>query len=120
MTSRIRLPKLPLVEPVSRAWDRLPWWGKSIVFIAIVALAWWYPTTLERNWQSILFFPVGVYILLALGLNVVVGLTGLLDLGYVAFFAVGAYATAKLTTEGGSLTAWEALPLAIAIAMLAG
>ena len=120
MTSRIRLPKLPIVEPVSRAWDRLPWWGKSIVFIAILALAWWYPTTLERNWQSILFFPVGVYILLALGLNVVVGLTGLLDLGYVAFFAVGAYTTAKLTTEGGSLTAWEALLPAIAVAMLAG
>ena len=35
MTSRIRLPKLPLVEPVSRWWDRLPWWGKAIVFIAI-------------------------------------------------------------------------------------
>ena len=119
MTS-IRVPKLRVVEPVGRAWDRLPWWGKSIVFIAILALAWWYPTTLERNWQSILFFPVGVYILLALGLNVVVGLTGLLDLGYVAFFAVGAYTTAKLTTEGGSLTAWEALVPAIAVAMLAG
>ena len=118
--SRIRLPKLQIVEPVGRTWDRLPWWGKSIVFIAILALAWWYPTTLERNWQSILFFPVGVYILLALGLNVVVGLTGLLDLGYVAFFAVGAYTTAKLTTDGGSLTAWEALLPAIAVAMLAG
>jgi branched-chain amino acid transport system permease protein len=120
MTSRIRLPRLKIVESAGRSWDRLPWWGKSIVFIAILALAWWYPTTLERNWQSILFFPVGVYILLALGLNVVVGLTGLLDLGYVAFFAVGAYTTAKLTTEGGSLTAWEALLPAIAVAMLAG
>ncbi len=118
--NRIRLPKLQIVEPVGRTWDRLPWWGKSLVFIAMVALAWWYPTTLDRSWQSILFFPVGVYILLALGLNVVVGLTGLLDLGYVAFFAVGAYTTAKLTTGGGSLTAWEALLLAIAAAMAAG
>ena len=117
---RIRIPKLQVVEPVGRTWDRLPWWGKSLVFIAIVALAWWYPTTLERSWQSILFYPVGVYILLALGLNVVVGLTGLLDLGYVAFFAVGAYTTAKLTTDGGSLTAWEALLLAVAAAIAAG
>ena len=86
--NRIRLPKLQIVEPVGRTWDRLPWWGKSLVFIAMLALAWWYPTTLDRSWQSVLFFPVGVYILLALGLNIVVGLTGLLDLGYVAFFAV--------------------------------
>jgi branched-chain amino acid transport system permease protein len=118
--SRIRVPRLQVVEPIGRAWDRLPWWGKTLVFIAALALAWWYPTTLDRSWQGILFFPVGVYILLALGLNVVVGLTGLLDLGYVAFFAVGAYTTAKLTTEGGHLTAWEALLLAVAAAMAAG
>ncbi len=117
---RIRIPKLRIVEPIGRTWDRLPWWGKSLAFLAMVALAWWYPTTLERNWQSILFFPVGLYILLALGLNVVVGLTGLLDLGYVAFFAVGAYATAKLTTGGGTLTAWEALLLAVSVAIAAG
>jgi branched-chain amino acid transport system permease protein len=43
---------------------------------------------------------VGIYILLGLGLNIVVGYAGLLDLGYVAFFAVGAYTTAILT--GGS------------------
>ena len=43
------------------------------------------------------------------GLNVVVGLTGMLDLGYVAFFAVGAYTTAKLTADNGTFTAWEVL-----------
>ena len=42
---------------------------------------------------------VGIFLLLALGLNIVVGLAGILDLGYVAFFAVGAYTTAVLTSE---------------------
>ena len=41
---------------------------------------------------------VGLFVLLALGLNVVVGLAGILDLGYVAFFAVGGYTTAVLTS----------------------
>src|SRR3954447_17678067 len=39
----------------------------------------------SSDWQTILFFPIGGYILLALGLNVVVGQAGLLGLGYVAF-----------------------------------
>ncbi|NIV34027.1 MAG: ABC transporter ATP-binding protein, partial [Anaerolineae bacterium] len=40
---------------------------------------------------------VGIYVLLGLGLNIVVGLAGLLDLGYVAFFAIGAYTMGLLT-----------------------
>ena len=59
------------------------------------------PLGISTAWQSVLFYPVAVFVLLALGLNVVVGQAGLLDLGYVAFFAVGAYTTAKLTTAGG-------------------
>ena len=43
---------------------------------------------------------VGLFVLLALGLNIVVGLAGILDLGYVAFFAVGGYSAAVLTTAG--------------------
>ncbi len=52
-----------------------------------------------------------IYILLAWGLNIVVGLAGLLDLGYVAFYAVGAYTTALLTTRYG-VSFWLCLPLA--------
>jgi branched-chain amino acid transport system permease protein len=117
---KLNLPRLAVVDPLSRRWEALPWWVRSLVLLGLLAFSVWYPSTLEPFWQSVLFFPVGIYILLALGLNVVVGLTGLLDLGYVAFFAVGAYTTAKLTAEGGALTAWEALPIAIAVAMLAG
>jgi branched-chain amino acid transport system permease protein len=56
-----------------------------------------------------------IYVMLGWGLNVVVGLAGLLDLGYVAFYAVGAYAYALLSTQYG-WSFWEALPVAGAIA----
>jgi branched-chain amino acid transport system permease protein len=52
-----------------------------------------------------------IYVMLGWGLNVVVGLAGLLDLGYVAFYAVGAYTFALLARDFG-LTFWEALPFA--------
>jgi branched-chain amino acid transport system permease protein len=66
---------------------------------------------------------VGLYILMALGLNIVVGFAGLLDLGYVAFFAIGAYVVGILTsTELGffNMTWWMAAPFAIIVAVLFG
>lgn len=69
---------------------------------------------------------VGLYILMGLGLNIVVGFAGLLDLGYVAFFAIGAYTMGVLTTSGGQLTTsaqwtfWEALPVAVLASVVAG
>jgi len=60
-----------------------------------------------------------IYVLLGWGLNVVVGLAGLLDLGYVAFYAAGAYTYAVLATEFG-LSFWLCLPLAMAVAALFG
>ncbi len=66
---------------------------------------------------------VGLYVLLGLGLNIVVGFAGLLDLGYVAFFAIGAYTVAVLTSpELGffHLSFWEALPFAIFMGVISG
>ena len=66
---------------------------------------------------------VGLYVLLGLGLNIVVGFAGLLDLGYVAFFAIGAYTVAVLTSpELGffNLSFWEALPFAVFMGVLSG
>ena len=51
--------------------------------------------------DAVLVYPMGIFILMAMGLNVVVGKSGLLDLGYVAFFAVGAYTMALLGTHTG-------------------
>jgi branched-chain amino acid transport system permease protein len=67
----------------------------------------------------------GFYALAALGLNVVVGLAGLLDLGYVAFLAIGAYTTAFVTASTTTahpfiVHAWVALPFAVLVAMLTG
>ena len=68
---------------------------------------------------------VGIYILMGLGLNIVVGFAGLLDLGYVAFFAIGAYIMAIFTTEGalglaGNWSFWSALPICVGAAALFG
>jgi branched-chain amino acid transport system permease protein len=65
-------------------------------------------------------FMIGLYVMMGLGLNIVVGYAGLLDLGYVAFFAFGAYTMGILTSTGdlgrAHMSFWAALPFA----MLAG
>ena len=66
---------------------------------------------------------VGIYILMGLGLNIVVGFAGLLDLGYVAFFAIGAYVMGILTSEGHlglGFTFWTALPFTVLASTLFG
>ena len=76
-------------------------------------------------WQEVLVTSIGIYALLAIGLNVVVGFAGLLDLGYVAFYAIVAYATAYFTgtlpvQPPFTLNPFFVVPLAIAAAMLSG
>jgi branched-chain amino acid transport system permease protein len=61
----------------------------------------------------------GIYIILALGLNVVVGFAGLLNLGFVAFYAIGAYSYALLNTRLG-LAFWSALPISVLVTTAAG
>ncbi len=67
---------------------------------------------------------VGLYILMGLGLNLEVGLAGLLDLGFVAFFAVGAYTTALVTADSPHallhLSYWLAMPLSVLLAVCVG
>jgi branched-chain amino acid transport system permease protein len=67
---------------------------------------------------------VGIYLLMGLGLNIVVGFAGLLDLGYVAFYAIGAYTAGVLTSPELSTGIihnwWGALPFAVVIAVFAG
>lgn len=67
---------------------------------------------------------VGIFIIMGLGLNIVVGFAGLLDLGYVAFFAIGAYTMGLLTSTGelgvGGMNFWTALPFSVLAATTAG
>ncbi|MBL8090872.1 MAG: hypothetical protein JNJ43_11120 [Anaerolineales bacterium] len=68
----------------------------------------------------------GLFILMGLGLNIVVGFAGLLDLGYVAFYAIGAYTVGVLTSVSGQLSTafewnfWWALPVCIFVCVMAG
>jgi branched-chain amino acid transport system permease protein len=77
------------------------------------------------NFLSEVLDLAGIYLLMALGLNIVVGYAGLLDLGYVAFFAVGAYTGAVLTSSASpafnpELTFWASIPFIMLAAALAG
>jgi len=63
------------------------------------------------KWVDNFGIQILIYVMLAWGLNIVVGLAGLLDLGYVAFYAVGAYSYALLSQQFG-LSFWALLPLA--------
>jgi branched-chain amino acid transport system permease protein len=84
---------------------------------------------LETNpyWQAQMTEEIGVFVLLALGLNVVVGFAGLLDLGFVAFYAIGAYTTAWVTGALPTpflfhhpLNPFVSIPIAILFVMVAG
>ncbi len=85
---------------------------------ALLALAVLLPAFAGRYYLD-LGVVVLTYVMLGWGLNIVVGLAGLLDLGYVAFYAVGAYSYALLSTRYG-LGFWTCLPLAGIFAALAG
>ena len=67
---------------------------------------------------------VGIFAIMGLGLNIVVGFAGLLDLGYVAFFAIGAYVMGLLTTSSdlaiAGMSFWAALPIAVLASATAG
>lgn len=63
-----------------------------------------------NNYYLDVLVLAGMYVVLALGLNIVVGMAGLLDLGYVSFYAIGAYTYALLSTHLG-VSFWIALPL---------
>jgi branched-chain amino acid transport system permease protein len=96
------------------------------VYAALLAFAILFPwLKLSDYWQGVLVEQIGIYALLAVGLNIVVGFAGLLDLGYIAFYAIGAYTTAYFT---GTLPVqppvvvnpFYTIPLATIAAMIAG
>ena len=74
----------------------VPWWVWLTLFVAAACTV---PLFSESGYVRRVAFDTVVFMLLALGLNVVVGWGGLLDLGYVAFFGIGAYAYALLASD---------------------
>ena len=98
----------------------LVWVGFALVGVALALL----PFALAQagtTWVRIMNYTL-LYVMLALGLNIVVGFAGLLDLGYIAFYAVGAYAYALLASPqfGVHLPFWVILPIGAAVAALFG
>ncbi len=102
--------------------------AKTLGLAVLVLIAFLIPTLVTNAyWRAAMVEQVAVYVLLALGLNVVVGFAGLLDLGFVAFYAIGTYTTAWVTGAlplappfGHALNPFWAIPIAIAITMVSG
>ncbi len=97
------------------------WLGMALIGCALVIAPLAVGAGLGNAWVRVLDFAA-LYIMLALGLNIVVGFAGLLDLGYIAFYAVGAYLYALLASPhfGVHWPAWAILPLGAAVAGLFG
>ncbi|MGE4422600.1 MAG: branched-chain amino acid ABC transporter permease [Pseudodesulfovibrio sp.] len=100
---------------IGRAYDKAPTW---LLLAIVLAAAIVYPLVTQRYAHDVAI-SVLIYVCLGLGLNVVVGLAGLLDLGYIAFYGVGAYTYAILSINYG-LSFWLCLPIAAVIAAVAG
>ena len=108
-------PLAGLRDTVSLASGKVPNW---VWIIILLAVAFCYPFFTGRYAQDVAT-NVLIYICLGLGLNVVVGLAGMLDLGYIAFYGVGAYTYALLNIHYG-MSFWICLPIAATLALLAG
>ena len=100
---------------------RLVWAATIALGVLLVALPFVTDWAVGRTWVRIAAFAL-LYVMLALGLNIVVGYAGLLDLGYVAFFAVGAYFYALLASPHFDLHLpfWLLLPAGAAVACAFG
>jgi branched-chain amino acid transport system permease protein len=97
----------------------VPWWAWLVLLVAVISLL---PIPVESGYVRRVAFDTVIFMLLALGLNVVVGWGGLLDLGYVAFFGIGAYAYAMLASDqfGVHLPSLVLIPLVAVIGFVVG
>jgi branched-chain amino acid transport system permease protein len=115
-------------DKVKARWSGLPAarqkQGRLAGWILLALVVIFLPQLLGAFLSQTLFL-VGIFAIMGLGLNIVVGFAGLLDLGYVAFFAFGAYTMGLLTTAtelniGGGMGFWAALPIAVLSGVLFG
>ena len=93
--------------------------GLVALFAFPFVMLFWLGPAGSLKWINNYGVQILIYVMLGWGLNIVVGLAGLLDLGYVAFYAVGAYSYALLSTTFG-LSFWICLPLAGVLAAFWG
>jgi branched-chain amino acid transport system permease protein len=118
---RIRLKAArPMRAAVTESQQKNARWAMLVAVVLLVMVLPW----LVGSFLSHVMFLVGLFILMGLGLNIVVGFAGLLDLGYVAFFAFGAYTMGVLTSTTAlgvsGLNFWLALPVCVVVAVFFG
>jgi branched-chain amino acid transport system permease protein len=141
--------RLKVRKGISDRWRGLPNWQRWLFVAAAIGLLYYMPyfgvpglnlirtdmSDKGASWSGVLFL-CAIYALVAIGLNVVIGLAGLLDLGYIGFFAIGAYSVAlfgstdspvvkMLQAKLGLSEAWAVpwaicIPIAIAFTMISG
>jgi branched-chain amino acid transport system permease protein len=105
------------LEPGTRRQIRLGFLGAGALLVALFPM-------FAGNFIGQVLLVVGLFTLMGMGLNLEVGLAGLLDLGFVAFYAVGAYTTALLMADSpyalAHLSFWEAMPIAVLVSIIVG
>ena len=114
------------LQRMADAWAALPRPVRLTVVVLLVVLVYLLPllrppiiTTNQIDFGGVMF-AIASFALVAVGLNIVIGYAGLLDLGYVGFYAVGAYTTGVLTSLHASWPFFLALPVAVAVTMVSG
>ncbi|MBU0987770.1 MAG: branched-chain amino acid ABC transporter permease [Proteobacteria bacterium] len=105
--------KIPVIQQILK---EPKFYIPALVAVAVFAIA--FPFAFSMYQINIMTTAL-IYVVISLGLNIVVGLAGLLDLGYVAFYAVGAYSYALLNHHFG-LGFWTVLPIGAAMGTLFG
>ncbi|MDR1079320.1 MAG: branched-chain amino acid ABC transporter ATP-binding protein/permease, partial [Propionibacteriaceae bacterium] len=122
MTSdRLPSPRPPWRPPAAAARRRRlsPNGGRVWLGVALAVAVYALPVASASPYLIQIMTTALIYVMLAMGLNVVVGFAGLLDLGYIAFFAVGAYTSGILTTRLG-WPMWAAIPAVVLGCVVAG
>ena len=104
----------PLVR-MAELFARFKWHLKLLIVFACLMI----PLVVSSNYAMRIIIYIGLYIVLALGLNVVMGFTGLLNIGHAAFYAVGAYTTAILMVNYG-MSFWLTIPVGMFFGVLLG
>jgi branched-chain amino acid transport system permease protein len=128
MTEAVRAPRRSIPNPLAGMEERR---RQTVILVLVVILALVYPLIYRPLSNAIPALPwpgtavlvvCATFAILALGLNIVMGFAGLLDLGYVAFYAIGAYTTAFLASShfGVHISWWIVLWIAVAAAAIFG
>jgi branched-chain amino acid transport system permease protein len=97
---------------LSGSWQAVPGILKYAPLALLIAAL---PVALDDLYLRDIATYIGLYIMLGMGMNIVVGYAGLMDLGYIAFYGIGAYVIAALTAEFDILPFWAAFPPAVLV-----